>query len=307
MATDQGEGSGKPQDIELWSNRRLIHPLSRRLAAALSRTPVTPNMVSVAGAGAAAVAAAAYAGLPYPWSVAAGFLAHAAWHVLDGADGELARRTGRSSPTGELVDGLCDYAGQAILYTGLAAVLAATLGAWAWPLALTSGLARAVQANSYESRRREYQYWGYGGSWIRQTLSDDARSPRGGLAALGRLYLAVSATVAPTDPALRAALDASLAAGGETASRTRALYRSHQRRAIAAAAPLSANARTLALALSMALGSPLYYFAYETVGLTLLLVWSLRVQRQADAAVLEALASRRDGSASGEALRMVGV
>jgi len=306
MATDLAPDSGKPQDIELWSNRRLIHPLSRRLAAALSRTPVTPNMVSVAGAGAAAVAAAAYAGLAYPWSVAAGFLAHVAWHVLDGADGELARRTGRSSPTGELVDGLCDYVGQAILYAALALVLAPTMGAWAWPLALGSGLARAVQANSYESRRREYKYWGYGGSWIRQTLSDGDAAPRGGLAALGRLYLAVSARVARTSPVLEAALEAGAGGGGEAVSRTRALYRLHQRRAIVAAAPLSANSRTIALGLSMALGSPLYYFAYEIAGLSLVLLWSLRVQRRADAALLAALAATPDEAAPGEALRAAG-
>src|SRR3954447_1475144 len=162
MGTDRGHAFN---EIDLWSNRHLIHPLSRALAAALIHTPVTPNMVSCAGAGAAAVAAACYAGLAYPWSVAAGFSAHVAWHVLDGADGDLARRTGRTSPVGELVDGICDYLGQAILYLALAAVLARTMGVWAWPLALVSALARAVQANSYESRRREYQYWGYGGSW----------------------------------------------------------------------------------------------------------------------------------------------
>ena len=250
-------------------------------------------MVSVAGTGAAAVAAVCYSGLAYPGSVAAGFLAHAAWHVLDGADGELARRTARSSPTGEIVDGICDYAGQAILYAGLGVVLARTMGAWAWPLVLVSGLARTVQANSYESRRREYQYWGYGGSWIRQTLSDGP-FPRGGLAALGRLYLALSARVARTSPALEEGLNMGLGGGGDGASRTRALYRSHQRRAIAAAAPLSANARTIALGLSMALGSPLYYFAYETVGLTLALFWSLHVQRQADAALLEVLPAALD-------------
>jgi hypothetical protein len=289
MSTDLGKDTGKPRDIELWTNRRLIHPLSRRLAAALSHTPVTPNAVSVSGACAAAVAAACYTGLAYPASVAAGFAAHAAWHVLDGADGELARRTGRSSPTGELVDGICDYAGQGILYTALAAFLAATIGAWAWPLALASGCARALQANSYESRRREYQYWGYGGSWIRHSLAGADSPPPGSLAMLGRLYLALSAKVARTNPALESRLAKGVEAGGERESRTRALYRARQRRAIAAAAPLSANGRTIALGLSMAAGSPLYYFIYETVGLSLVLLWSLRVQRAADAALLDAL------------------
>jgi hypothetical protein len=117
----------------------------------------------------------------------------------------------------------------------------------------------------------------------------------------------VSAQVAPTNPALQAALEAGIADGGEAASQMRALYRQLQRRAIAAAAPLSANARTIALGLSMTAGSPLYYFAYEAVGLTLVLVWSLRVQRQADAALLTALAAASAESASGVALRAVGV
>jgi hypothetical protein len=89
-------------------------------------------------------------------------------------------------------------------------------------------------------------------------------------------------------------------------SRTRALYRLHQRRAIVAAAPLSANSRTIALGLSMALGSPLYYFAYEIAGLSLVLLWSLRVQRRADAALLAALAATPDEAAPGEALRAAG-
>src|SRR5207244_1396555 len=103
--------------------------------------------------------------------------------------GDLARRTGRTSQVGEIVDGLCDYVGQAILYAALAVVLARAIGSWAWPVALTSAVARAVQANSYESRRREYQYWGHGRPWIRQTLFADRLERRGVLAALGRLYL----------------------------------------------------------------------------------------------------------------------
>jgi len=289
MTADPGSANGKPRELELWSNRWLIHPLSRRLAAALSHTPVTPNMVSAAGVFAAGAAAAGYVGLAWPVSVAVGFVAHCGWHVLDGADGELARRTGRSSSTGELVDGLCDYLGQAVLYIALAAFLARSIGPWAWPLALASGLARAVQANSYESRRRHYQHWAYGRAWIRQTLGGEAAASPGGLAALGRLYLAVSAKVARPNPALEHQLAAWIRQGGEVEADARALYRMGQRRAIAAAAPLSANARTFVLALSMAAGSPLYYFLYETVGLTLVLAWSLRVQSAADVAVAAAL------------------
>jgi len=195
------------------------------------------------------------------------------------------------------VDGICDYAGQAILYIALAASLAAAIGPWAWPLALASGLARALQANSYESRRREYQYWSYGGSWIRQSLTGVRSSTPAPLAALGRVYLALSAKVAPTNPALESRLKTAIEVGGERAAEIRALYRGQQRRAIAAAAPLSANARTIALGLSMVVGSPLYYFVYETLGLSLILFRSLRVQREVDAALLSDLAMGPHGSA----------
>lgn len=287
---------GKPPELELWSNRWIVHPLSRRLAVLLTPTPLTPNMVSCLGVVAAAGAAYFYgapnwSGPAWPWSVLGGFLCHLGWHVLDGADGELARRTGRSSPSGEVVDGVCDYAGQAILYLALALVLSRTLGVWAWPLALASGLSRAVQANSYESRRRTYQYWAYGAGWIRQSLDGAAGqdAPSGLLAVLGRAYLAISDRVARADGQLERGLAEQLDKSPAAAQRARDLYRRGQTPALRAARPLSANARTIALGLSMAAGSPLYFFLYEVVGLALVLAWSLRVQVRADAAVAAAL------------------
>src|SRR5207248_612760 len=135
-------------------------------------------------------------------SVVGGFACQLAWHVLDGADGELARRTGKSSPSGEVVDGVCDYLSQASVYSALALMLSHTLGGWAWALAATSGAARAVQANSYESRRRIYQYWGYGGRWIRQTVSGGDGAPKGWLGFFARAYLSISDRVARSRPEL---------------------------------------------------------------------------------------------------------
>jgi hypothetical protein len=281
---------GKPQEIELWSNRVLIHPLSRRVAVLLAPTPVTPNAVSCMGVAASAAGAFCYVGLPWPAAAAAGFLCQFAWHVLDGADGELARRTGRSSPSGEVVDGVCDYLAQIVLYGALALILRRTLGAWAWALALASGVARAVQANSYESRRRTYQFWGYGRGWLRQSLGEGTReAPRGWLGALGRLYLAVSDRVTLGDPRLDAAMRRRLDQSGPAAERARALYRDVQVRAIVAAAPLASNPRTMAIGASMLAGSPLYFFLFEIFALTGVLLWSLRVQARADGVLLDVL------------------
>lgn len=287
-------GSGKPPEIELWSNRYVIHPLSRQLTTWLIPTPVTPNQVSCFGVVAAACAAAAYTLLAWPFAAFAGFALHIGWHVLDGADGDLARRTGRSSPSGEVVDGICDYLGHIILYSALAAVLAPSMGAWAWLLALASGASRAVQASSYESRRRTYQHWIQGKPWLKQTFSPDkAKAPAGTINGLfqviARGYLAISERVTAQDPKLDAVLGSKLSGDRNSVANTRELYRTYQARALRNSFPLSANARTIALFLSMLAGSPLFFFCYEIFGLSLFLLATLWRQRHCNSALLRTL------------------
>jgi phosphatidylglycerophosphate synthase len=92
-----------------------------------------------------------------------GMVLHMTWHVVDGADGDLARLTGRTSPMGELVDGICDYAGHVALYILLVFVLGPKIGyGWAWFWALFAGASHVAQANFVEVQRRFYQYWTYG-------------------------------------------------------------------------------------------------------------------------------------------------
>jgi len=241
-------------------------------------------------------AAAAYSLLAWPVSVIAGLACQYAWHVLDGADGRLARLTGRSSPSGEVVDGLCDYLSQLAVYSALAFMLSESIGGWAWGLALMSGIARAVQANSYESRRRIYQYWVYGGSWLRQTLEKGDARPKGWLSVLARGYLSISDRVARPRPVLEQAMLARFRLGPEEEQAARSLYRDTQIGAIRAAGPLSANARTIAIALSMLAGSPIYFFVYEIVGLSLAMAWSLRVQAIADERLTRLLVGEDSGS-----------
>ncbi len=253
----------RPAELELWSNRRLVHPLSRRLAARLASTWVTPNMVSVAGAVMAAAGAGAYTLIRWPWGPLLGLASHYVWHVLDGADGELARRTGRSSPFGELVDGICDYAGRTVLYLALGAYGAARLGSWVWLLAVFVGLSRIVQANFYETVRRQYRRWVYGTSWIRQTLAaEPSRGGRRAAGALGRLFLAVSARVTPDATALDAAVDACAVQGPQGLERARTACRAELGPVVRRAATLSTNGETLAIFVSMLAGSPIYLFLY---------------------------------------------
>lgn len=148
--------SSRPPELQDWLNAHVYHPLSRRLAMLLAPTPVTPNMVSVAGGLCVVAAAVCYSQLSYPVSVVLGFAFHLLWHVVDGADGDLARMTGRTSATGELVDGVCDYVSHIVLYLTLAAMLDDTLGGWGWALAVAAGASHIAQTNHAESTKRTY-------------------------------------------------------------------------------------------------------------------------------------------------------
>jgi phosphatidylglycerophosphate synthase len=282
---------GRPPEIEEWTNLRLVHPLSRRLVEALIPTGVSPNAVSMMGVVMAAVAGVAYFALPWPFAALVGFAFHLAWHVFDGADGQLARRTGRASPNGELVDGICDHLGQLCIYVAFAALLAPALGGWAFALALAAGLSRAVQANAYETLRRNYRRWVYGAGWIRQTLGATEAGADGpwkrGMVALGRAYLAVSSRISADDSGVEAAMTARTA--GADAAAARALYQERMQPLVKRASALSANYRTLAALLSMLAGSPLWYLLWEIVGLNLVLAAVVAAEARANRRLAAAL------------------
>lgn len=260
---------GRPREIEAPTNLWLIHPAARALAAALARTPVTPNMVSIASVAPAAFAAFAYTRLPQPIGPLAALAGQVIWHILDGADGDLARRTGRASPVGELVDGVCDHLSQVIIYLAVAAALAARIGAGpAWTLAVAAGAGHFLQANVYETGRKTYRRWVYGAAWMRQTRAGGT----GVRGALAGLYVALSDLFSPGEARLEAAMELHLAKGGAEAARARDLYRQVQQPLVKASGVLDSNTRTMALFLSMLLGDARWFFLFEAVGLTLVAV-----------------------------------
>jgi phosphatidylglycerophosphate synthase len=273
-----------------WLNARVYHPLAQRLARLLVPTPLTPNMVSVAGGLSIVAAAFLYTRLDWPVSVALGFLAHAMWHVFDGADGDLARMTGRTSPLGEMIDGVCDYFGHIFLYVLLAAYGDRLgWGGWSWTLASLAGASRVFQSNHAEGERRTYLWRGYGIPWLRHAYAaPDTGAGRGLLARLidplGRLYVALASAGAATDERIDALIaKASRKAGGE--ERARRVCRETSRLPLRLQTILGPNFRTVALGLSMAVGGPIWFFLFEIVPLNLLFAASLAVQHRCDRAI----------------------
>lgn len=253
---------GRPREIESASNLYFIHPLSRALAGVLARTPVTPNQVSVVGLAAAGAAGLCYLELPWPWNAFVGFAFHLSWHVLDGADGDLARRTGRASPIGELVDGVCDHAGQFLIYIPLVYLAMRHLGDWVWGVAWSAGAAHFLQANAYETGRKAYRRFVYGAAWMRQT----GAGKRGLGAFLAWIYLRFSDLLNPGETAVERAMAAAPPALG------RRLYRDAFQPLVKASGVLSMNSRTFAVFVAVLIQRPLWFFLFELTALNLALV-----------------------------------
>jgi len=275
----------RPRELQDPLNYYLYHPLAWQLARLLARTPLTPNIVSVMGALMVVAASLAYTQLTWPLSAALGMALHMGWHVVDGADGDLARLTARSSPIGELVDGLCDYLSHAVLYVLLAFWLQAHGGPFAgwhaWALVVFAGLSHAVQSNHVEVQRRQYQYWVYGTPWLRTSQAQsDSPVAASWAGTLVGLYLSVANGMTPH--ALR--VDAAVAAAkGDPArlAEIAAAVRAESPPLLLLCKFLGPNPRAIVLGLSMFAGTPLWYMLYQSVALNALLVLSVSLHNAA--------------------------
>ncbi len=275
----------RPRELQDGLNFYLYHPLAWQLARVLAKTPLSPNMVSVGGALLVVAASAAYVSLAWPLSAALGMALHMSWHVVDGADGDLARMTGRSSPIGEMVDGLCDYLSHAVLYLVLAWWLqhhGGLFGGWhAWALVVLAGLSHAVQSNHVEVQRRQYQYWVYGTPWLRNSHdSTDSATGRSWAGTLVSAYLNVATGMTPH--ALR--IDAAVAAAKGNQARLdqiAATVRGASPPLLLLCKVLGPNPRAIVLGLSMFAGTPLWYMLYQSVLLNALLVLSVTMHNAA--------------------------
>ena len=279
----------RPRELQDGLNYYLYHPLAWQLARLLAKTPLTPNMVSVGGAMLVVAASAAYVSLAWPLSAALGMALHMSWHVVDGADGDLARMTGRTSPIGEMVDGLCDYLSHAVLYLVLAWWLQhhaggfwGMFGGWhAWALVVLAGLSHAVQSNHVEVQRRQYQYWVYGTPWLRNSHANaDSATARSWAGALVSAYIGVASGMTPHALGIDAAV--AVAKGNQARlDQIAAAVRAEAPPLLLLCKVLGPNPRAIVLGLSMFAGTPLWYMLYQSLLLNALLVLSVAMHNAA--------------------------
>lgn len=126
------------------SHDTLVHRLVRPLVRPLARTPVRPDHLTLARALTGLLAAALFArGGRRP--VRAGACAFAASFLLDRADGELARLTGRYSRGGHRWDLVADCGTDMLCFAGLGlGARSGPLGRWSLPLGLLASASVAA-------------------------------------------------------------------------------------------------------------------------------------------------------------------
>lgn len=274
-------------EIEEVTNLHLIHPIASRLVPFCARMKISPNAVSFAGMAFGVSAAIAYNHYQNASYAIVGFLCMVMWHIMDGADGQLARLTQSQSELGKVLDGICDYVTFVAVYVGLALPISAQQGRWVWGLVAVAGVCHAVQAAAYEVQRQDYNFWGLG---LRSAQLPDASAPlptaRAGSGLqrqshrVHRLYAAVQLLTVGSTVESRLKLATMLNSQPERAASIRARYRQIFAPAVRRWSVMSANYRTIGIFAFALLQRPLYYFWWEVVGLTTIMVVLLVLQHR---------------------------
>jgi len=228
-------------------------------------------MVSLTGMGCGVLAGLAYYHYRDSLAASIGFCLMIAWHIADGADGQLARLTNTQSELGKVLDGICDYVTFISVYAGLALAMARQDGASVLLLVALAGACHAAQSAAYEAERQDYVFW----AWKRGSMPASIRPVVGNretsglFGALLGAYEFLQSLMGNSvgfNRALYAKLDAN-PAGDEI----RARYRERFAPAIRHWSILSSNYRTLAIFICAFIRAPALYFCFEIIVLSAVL------------------------------------
>jgi hypothetical protein len=211
----------------------------------------------------------------------AGFALMIAWHVMDGADGQLARYTQSYSYLGKMLDGIADNVTFAAVYAALAVASSRRHGNWVYALVAISAVFHAIQSASYETERQEYEYLGWGKKPQEPPPRNGDARDRGGirwlLDFLHRLFfIGLSFPTAGINGKFRETMAEALQTDPGKAVWVRQHYRETLAPQIRSWSVLSANYRTLGIFIATLLKAPEYYFGFEIVGFSVVLAVLIR-------------------------------
>ncbi|PCI33484.1 MAG: CDP-diacylglycerol--serine O-phosphatidyltransferase [Alphaproteobacteria bacterium] len=276
----------RTNEIEEFTNLHFIHPISGWLVPKLAARNITPNMVSLTGMSFGIMAGFAYYHSQNPIFAVLGFICMIMWHIMDGADGQLARLTKSYSEIGKVLDGVCDYVTFISVYVGIALMLPQETTGGVWTIVLIAGAFHAIQSSAYEVQRGEYDYWGHGKQSaalpeISQMITDlkDKSLFAFMMSQFHIGYVRMQRRTSGISTRHREALTQALEDHPDKTGDIRALYREIYAPSVNSWSIMCANYRTIAIFIACVLGLPIYFFWFEIALLTPLLVVLIQKQR----------------------------
>jgi phosphatidylglycerophosphate synthase len=267
--------------IDVWFFRRL-GIVSAWAARAFG---LSPNGVSILAGLAGMVGGALLASDRYDWL---GVVLIWTYGVLDSADGQLARLTGRATEWGRVLDGVAGYVTHIAAYLAILARMWGGGGSW-WtvPLAVLAGVATIVHAQLYDYHRTSYTAIVVKG----RAATPVSHIPMG--RGLVGLYERMQRALAGLHPVVEADV-ASRAANGSVTPADRQRYRASFLGLMSGWNLFGDNVRRYAFAVLTLVGRLEWFFAVVLLlTLPLAVVWLL--QRRADARFLAYVHARSVG------------
>lgn len=283
----------RTSEIEELSNLYFIHPISGWLVPIFARLKITPNMVSITGLICGALSGYCYFRYQEPGYALAGFLFMITWHIMDGADGQLARLTNAQSEIGKIIDGICDYVTFISVYIGLGLAISFQTDSLIGLMMLPAGISHAIQSGAYEVQRQEYDFWGYGKASAQLPDLADLKDPAAQSSLFQKAswwlhnnYVRMQYAFSGQDGDYRQVLKEKSA---ENTNKFMDLYREHYTSSVRSWAILCANYRTFAIFIACIIGQPLLYVAFELIVLNIALFGLMKHQQKKNTAFIKRL------------------
>ena len=277
------EATLKSWDTEEFIDIHFYRPMGYRWALLFRKAGVSPNGVTII-----AIILGVAAGICFYYNnfyvnLAGIFLL--VWaNTYDSADGQLARMTGRISPTGRMLDGLCGELWFIAIYLAIAFRLTPEWGINIWLLAVAAGICHSRQAAmaDYYSNLHLHFLKGKSGSELvgSEALKKEyieMKQSRSFIVNLGYyIYVGYTAGQEKQSPKLQRLLRiVRIKFGEEAPDRFREIFRSLSLPLMKYANILSFNTRAIALFVSIVINRPWLYFIFELTILNALLIYMI--------------------------------
>ena len=281
------EPINRSSDIEDASKKYIISPLITWVVPYLVKLRLSPNAVSILGmlSGVTAAYLLFFHGVSHLYTLAGLFML-LVWHVMDGADGRVARLTGKQSELGKIIDGICDYIVFTSLYVALAIVLAQSYGLTIWFLVVASGFCHAIQAGAYEMQRQEYEFWGVGKKSAELPSLDEAEEKIANLRGFAKFaakvdiaYTRMQYKVTGLEQSIRPSFYRYLEENPDKIDEFRSNYRKECSPQVLKWAIMSPHYRSMMIVFSCLIGHPELYFITEVVILSFAQIILVKTQR----------------------------